>query len=136
MNMADGDEAPTVGGSPRVDTGQVSGTSTASTPDEVRIDSSKQTVPVLKGTFPSADDVEQWSMGFEAALSILNLGEVLEQVLHQFDADGVQPDHGLVDDDYLRVVQQGSGLEELHRAGGPDPFGHPAALWRRCRARS
>jgi hypothetical protein len=77
--MAEGDEDVTVR-SPRSDDGQVEnpGASTASTPDEVKVDSSKQTLPVLKGTFPTADAVEEWSMGFEAGLSILALGEVLE----------------------------------------------------------
>ena len=51
----------------------------ASTPNEVWIDSSKQSVPVLKGEYPTSDDVEEWSMGVEAALSILNLGDVLER---------------------------------------------------------
>jgi hypothetical protein len=76
--MAEGEVDETVR-SPRSETGQDDpGTSNASTPDEVKIDSSKQTLPVLKGTFPTADAVEEWSMGFEAGLSILALGEVLE----------------------------------------------------------
>jgi hypothetical protein len=79
--MAEGEVDETVR-SPRDNTGQDddddTGTSNANTPDEVKVDSSKQTLPVLKGTFPTADVVEEWSMGFEAGLSILALGEVLE----------------------------------------------------------
>jgi hypothetical protein len=80
--MAEGDEDVTVR-SPRSDTGRDddddTGTSNVNTPDEVKVDSSKQTLPMLKGTFPTADAVEEWSMGFEAGLSILALGEVLEE---------------------------------------------------------
>jgi len=47
--------------------------------DEVKIESTKQTVPVLKGTSPTADDVEEWAIGFSAALAILNLADALEK---------------------------------------------------------
>jgi hypothetical protein len=55
------------------------GASTTNTPDEVRVDGSKQTLPVLKGKNPTADQVDEWSMGFEAALNIFGLREVVER---------------------------------------------------------
>ena len=45
---------------------------------EVRIDSSKQTLPVLRGTNPTADEFEEWSVTFEAVLSVMNQLDALE----------------------------------------------------------
>ena len=45
---------------------------------EVRIDSSKQMLPVLRGTNPTADEFEEWSVTFKAVLSVMNQLDALE----------------------------------------------------------
>jgi hypothetical protein len=100
-------------GSPRSDAGQDAGstrTSTTNTPDEVCIDSSKQTVPILKGAFPTPDAVEEWSMGFEAALSILNLGDVLEE---DWGIEDIRPKTDKDDDERAKLLKNDKVFNHL-----------------------
>ena len=50
------------------------GTSSSST---IKVDTRKQNIPILKGTVPTLERVENWSMHFESSMALTKLDHIL-----------------------------------------------------------